>query len=94
MSQFDQIRKWAQEKGIIGHGTTDGQYDKFVEEVLKVEEAYNGNGDLPSEMGDVIVTLTLLAELQGYSIESCIQKAIDKNANRKGEMKNGQFVKK
>lgn len=93
MTQYDQIRQWAKTKGIMDKGTPEGQYDKFVEECLEVEEAFNGNGDLESEIGDVIVTLVLLAELSGLKVEQCVQAAIDKNANRKGSMVNGVFVK-
>jgi NTP pyrophosphatase (non-canonical NTP hydrolase) len=93
MKQFDQIREWAEKVGIMQQGTPAGQYQKFVEECFEVEDAFNGIGDLESEIGDVIVTLVLFAELKGLKVEHCLQKAIDKNAARKGRMIGGKFVK-
>jgi NTP pyrophosphatase (non-canonical NTP hydrolase) len=44
-------------------------------------------------IGDMIVVLTNLAHLGGFSIEHCIDSAYDEIKNRKGNMKNGTFVK-
>ena len=41
----------------------------------------------------MIVVLTNLAHLGGFSIEHCIDSAYDEIKNRKGDMKNGTFVK-
>ncbi len=44
-------------------------------------------------IGDCVVVLTNLAELQGVSIEMCIDAAYEEIKNRKGKMANGTYVK-
>ena len=45
-------------------------------------------------IGDIVVVLTNLAELEGIKIEDCIDTAYNVIARRKGTMVNGTFVKK
>jgi len=94
-SQFDLIREWADERGLYENGDTKTQALKLVEEVGETcrailkedfEEVIDG-------IGDCVVVLTNLAELQGVSIESCIAAAYDEIKNRKGKMANGTYVK-
>ena len=52
--------------------------------------------DLPETIdgiGDCVVVLTNLAELVGYPIEKCIDKAYNEIKDRKGKMDNGTFKK-
>jgi NTP pyrophosphatase (non-canonical NTP hydrolase) len=44
-------------------------------------------------IGDCVVVLTNLAELQGVSIEKCINVAYNVIAKRSGKMVNGTFKK-
>ena len=44
-------------------------------------------------IGDCVVVLTILAEMNGVPIEHCINGAYDEIKNRKGKMVNGTFVK-
>jgi NTP pyrophosphatase (non-canonical NTP hydrolase) len=44
-------------------------------------------------IGDCVVVLTNLAELQGVSIEKCINVAYNTIAKRSGKMVNGTFKK-
>ena len=68
---------------------------KLVEEVgetcraiLKEDRAEAIDG-----IGDCVVVLTNLAELQGVSIEACIDAAYSEIKNRKGKMVNGTYKK-
>jgi len=94
-SQFDLIREWADERGLYENGDTKTQALKLVEEVGETcrailkedfEEVIDG-------IGDCVVVLTNLAELQGVSIETCIDAAYEEIKNRKGKMANGTYVK-
>jgi len=94
-SQFDLIREWADERGLYENGDTKTQALKLVEEVGETcrailkedfEEVIDG-------IGDCVVVLTNLAELQGVSIESCIAAAYEEIKNRKGQMVNGTYKK-
>ena len=94
-SQFDLIREWADERGLYENGDTKTQALKLVEEVGETcrailkedfEEVIDG-------IGDCVVVLTNLAELQGVSIEACIAAAYEEIKGRKGKMVNGTYKK-
>ena len=94
-TQFDLIREWADERGLYENGDTKTQALKLVEEVGETcrailkedfEEVIDG-------IGDCVVVLVNLAELQGVSIEACIAAAYEEIKGRKGKMANGTYVK-
>ena len=94
-SQFDLIREWADERGLYENGDTKTQALKLVEEVGEtcraiLKEDYE---EVVDGIGDCVVVLTNLAELQGVSIEMCIDAAYEEIKNRKGKMANGTYVK-
>ncbi len=92
---FDDIRKWGFQKGILQKGDTKTQLIKLYEETGELSEAVlkNNKNDIIDAVGDIIVVLTNFAELQGISIEDCIQSAYNEISNRTGRMINGTFVK-
>jgi len=95
MSQFDLIRDWADERGLYENGDTKTQALKLVEEVGEtcraiLKEDYD---EVIDGIGDCVVVLTNLAELQGVSIEECIEAAYNEIKNRKGKMENGTYKK-
>jgi NTP pyrophosphatase (non-canonical NTP hydrolase) len=94
-TQFDLIRDWADERGLYENGDTKTQALKLVEEVGEtcraiLKEDYE---EVVDGIGDCVVVLTNLAELQGVSIEECIEAAYNEIKNRKGKMANGTYVK-
>ena len=93
--RFDLIRKWADKRGIYASGDTKTQYIKLQEEAGELAKAILSKDEVEfvDAIGDCVVVLTNLAHLGGYSIEECIDAAYNQIANRKGEMKNGTFVK-
>jgi len=92
---FNQIREWGFQKGILKDGDTKTQLIKLYEETGELSEAVlkNNKNDIIDAVGDIIVVLTNFAELQGVSIEDCIQSAYNEISNRTGRMINGTFVK-
>ena len=94
-SQFDLIREWADERGLYENGDTKTQALKLVEEVGEtcraiLKEDYE---EVVDGIGDCVVVLTNLAELQGVSIEMCIDAAYEEIKGRKGKMVNGTYKK-
>ena len=76
-------------------GDTKTQALKLVEEVGEtcraiLKEDYH---EITDGIGDCVVVLTNIAELQGVSIEECIESAYNEIKNRKGKMDNGTFKK-
>jgi NTP pyrophosphatase (non-canonical NTP hydrolase) len=49
--------------------------------------------EIEDAIGDMVVVLTNLAELNDLKIERCIETAYNQIKNRKGKMTNGTFVK-
>ena len=93
---FDNIRTWARDRGIYKTGDSKTQYVKLMEEAGELAQALlkKDNPEIVDAIGDMVVVLTNLAELEGYRIEDCIQSAYDVIKSRQGKMINGTFVKK
>ena len=94
--RFDLIRFWAKDKGIYDKGNSHTQYVKLMEEAGELAAALlsNDKAEVVDAIGDMVVVLTNLAELEGVKIEDCIDTAYNVIARRKGTMVNGTFVKK
>jgi NTP pyrophosphatase (non-canonical NTP hydrolase) len=94
-SVFDNIRLWAQERGIYDKGDSKTQYVKLMEEAGELAQSLlkRDEPEIRDAIGDMVVVLTNLAHLEGVTIEKCINDAYDVIAARKGEMVNGTFVK-
>ena len=94
-SHFDLIREWAEEKGIYESGDSKTQYVKLMEEAGEVGRAIlkDDDDEIKDGIGDMVVVLTNLAELNGLTIEECIESAYDVISKRKGKMVNGTYVK-
>ena len=92
---FNLIRSWAQVRGIFDKGNSHTQYVKLMEEAGELAQALLKK-DMPEvkdAIGDMVVVLTNLAHLEGFTIEECIDSAYVEIINRKGSMVNGTFVK-
>ena len=92
---FDMIRMWAKDRGIYERGDSQTQYVKLMEEAGELAQALlkRDDAEIYDAIGDMVVVLTNLAELEGVQIEDCIDDAYQVIANRKGKMINGTFVK-
>ena len=94
-NEFEPIREWATERGLLQKGDPKTQYIKLQEEagelaqaILKAKEE-----EFIDAIGDCVVVLTNLAAIKGYKIEECINVAYAEIKNRKGAMVGGTFVK-
>lgn len=87
---------WAKNRQIIGKATPSTQTLKASSEMGELCDAViKGDADdIHMELGDVVVTLIILAEMYGTDLTECLEKAYDKISVRKGEsLLNGVFVK-
>jgi len=93
--RFELIRKWAKDRGIYDKGNSHTQYVKLQEEAGELAKALLEENmlEIVDAIGDIVVVLTNLAELNGVYIEDCIDVAYKEIAKRKGKMINGTFVK-
>ena len=94
-SVFDKIRTWAKVKGILDKGDAKTQTVKMMEEVGELARAVllDDKPEIKDAIGDGVVVLTSLAHHAGFKIEDCIESAYQVINQRKGEMKDGNFVK-
>ena len=95
MLLFNQIRQWAEERGIYAKGDVKTQYVKLQEESGELAKAIlnEDEEEIKDAIGDMIIVLTNLAHLADMSIENCLQSAYDVIKNRTGKMENGTFKK-
>mgnify|MGYP005992210291 CR=1 FL=1 len=93
--EFDPIRLWAEEKGILEKGDSKTQYVKLQEEAGELAKALlkNDRPEIIDAIGDCVVVLTNLAALEGLYIEDCVNEAYSVIAKRTGKMNNGTFIK-
>lgn len=99
------VLQWGRNKQIIGEngkGTVTGQAEKMMEEATETWDAVhnqkNSGGktylpDIKDGIGDTVVTLILLAEMHGWTLEECLQVAYDEIKGRTGQMVDGVFLK-
>ena len=88
------IEKWAEERGLH-EADPQAQMLKVTEEVGEIAGAIARN-DIDAaevEIGDGVVTLTILAMQLGLDINDCTNAAYQKIMNRNGKMVNGVYVK-
>jgi NTP pyrophosphatase (non-canonical NTP hydrolase) len=99
MKNYQELEKlvieWSREKGILQNGTPKAQAMKTWEETDELITAIENDDreEVIDALGDILVTIIIQAEMQGLSLESCLESAYNVIAKRTGVMVNGQFVK-
>ncbi len=88
------IEKLAREKNL-DIAEPEKQMLKVVEEVGEVAAALarNNKNDLRDGIGDVVVTLVILAMQNDMDLYECLNQAYNEIKDRKGKNVNGVFVK-
>ncbi|MFN6687540.1 MazG-like family protein [Enterococcus gallinarum] len=91
---IEQVEQWAREKGL-DQADSSKQMLKVVEETGEVAAALarNDQDALRDGIGDVVVTLIILALQNDMDLYECLNCAYDEIKGRTGQMVNGVFVK-
>ena len=94
-NRFELIRMWAKDRGLYDKGNSHTQYVKLIEEAGELAQSIlkQNKPEILDAIGDMVVVLTNLAELEGFTIEDCIDSAYTEISTRRGKMLNGTFVK-
>ena len=90
------VISWGRDRGILPRGSEPGdQVRKLAEEFDELDKAIReGNQrDAIDAIGDMIVVLTMIAELIDTDLFTCYAAAYLQIKDRKGKMVNGVFVK-
>lgn len=85
---------WGRDKGL---NDPKAQLNKVIEEVGEMAHEICRNryesGMMADAIGDTLVTVIILADILGYDPIDCLDEAYNTIKERKGETKNGTFVK-
>jgi NTP pyrophosphatase (non-canonical NTP hydrolase) len=99
MRSFNELRgktiQWAKDKEIIKPENAHKQALKMVSEVGEVcDELLKDDLEaFKNELGDVQVTLIILAQQKGVNLTECLQLAYNKISKRQGKTIDGIFIK-
>jgi NTP pyrophosphatase (non-canonical NTP hydrolase) len=91
---IDNILRWAADRGLLQNDPRV-QCLKTVSEVGELADniAKGRHHHAKDDIGDIIVTLVILAAQLGTDLDECTQIAWDEIKNRKGKTVNGVFIK-
>ena len=89
------VLAWADERGLIEPENAPRQMLKVVEELgeLTGAMAKDRRDDQKDAIGDVLVTILILAVQLGFSSTECLAHAYNEIANRTGKTVDGVFIK-
>ena len=103
------VEQWAREKEIADYENWEKQFMKFQEEAFElykemvlhdarlkdenIDMYIYDNKEMKLEMGDVLVTLIVLAKQQDIELSECLSMAWNKIKDRRGKTINGNFYK-
>lgn len=90
-----QVEQWSKDKGL-DKGNSFTQYAKSSEEMGEVAAALcrDDIDELRDGIGDVVVTLVILAQQNDMTLYECLEQAYGEIKDRKGVMsKDGSFIK-
>ena len=92
---IDRIIQWGEDRNLIKGSTPERQVKKTQEELDELKEAIGEeNGEaIIDGIGDVAVTLILIAAQFGFRFEDCLAAAYEEIKDRKGRVIDGLFVK-
>jgi NTP pyrophosphatase (non-canonical NTP hydrolase) len=89
------VLAWADERGLMDPDNAFGQMLKVTEEVgeLAGSIAKHKREAQKDAIGDVLVTVLILAVQLGFSSTECLAHAYNEIANRTGKTVDGVFIK-
>lgn len=86
---------WAANKGLTDSNNAKNQTLKMCAEAGEVADAVlkDDKKEVMMEVGDVLVTLSILGFIEGFTLEEAFEVAYNKIKDRKGKTVNGTFIK-
>lgn len=100
MSSFSDLElkviRWGEARGIIKNGNSQTQMLKGMSEFGELADAIikKDREKIIDGIGDVLVVLLLVADLEGLDLVSCLESAYNEIKDRKGYLNSdGVFIK-
>lgn len=87
--------KWANDRNLILGSDSKSQLLKTMSELGELADGINKRrpAEIKDGIGDVLVTLIIVAAQEGLSVEECLAAAYEEIKDRKGRMVDGVFIK-
>ena len=91
----ENVIEWAEERKILYPENAPKQMIKVMEEVGETAGALlkKNEYEIKDGIGDILVTVIILARQLGYTPEECLEQAYNEIENRTGKTVDGVFVK-
>lgn len=91
----EKVLEWADDKNLLKPENALKQFAKFISEAGELGDAIikNQGYDIIDALGDVQVTLIILAEQLGVDYDNSLETAYNVISKRKGRTINGTFIK-
>lgn len=90
---IQQVIDWHYARNLI-HGSTDlAQFAKLAEEMGELSANISRGKDIRDPIADMLVVLINIAERNKLTLQECLEVGWNEIKNRKGEMRNGIFIK-
>jgi len=95
MNRIHSVLNWATDRNLIEGSTPQAQFLKTVSEIGELADNLNKRRyeAAKDDIGDVLVTLIIIAEQIGTDLDDCLEVAWQSIKDRKGVMRNGVFIK-
>ena len=95
MNRIHSVLNWAADRNLIEGSTPQAQFLKTVSEIGELADNLNKRRyeAAKDDIGDVLVTLIIIAEQIGTDLDDCLEVAWQSIKDRKGLMRNGVFIK-
>ena len=84
---------WSKARNIIKGSTLKDQFCKLMQETGELSENICKGKCIKDDIGDCMVVLNNLALQSGTTLAECMEIAYNDIKNRKGEMRDGVFIK-
>tara|TARA_R110000787_G_scaffold23658_3_gene67390 strand:- start:558 stop:860 length:303 start_codon:yes stop_codon:yes gene_type:complete len=90
---YHSITKWHYQRNLIEGSTDKDQVLKLIQEVGELSDSVCKGNDISDDIGDILVVLINLCERNDMNFAYCMGIALGEIKDRKGEMKDGVFIK-
>ena len=94
------VIKWAEDRNILENSNaikqiskTQEELDETLDALKRLEQGEESILEVADGIGDMLVTIILLAKTVGLDSVDCLADAYDEIKERKGKMVDGLFVK-
>lgn len=96
----ESVIQWAKDRNILENSNaikqiskTQEELDETLDALKRLEQGEESMLEVADGIGDMLVTIILLAKIVGLNSVDCLADAYDEIKDRKGKMINGLFVK-